>query len=41
MGKFAEYFKKNQVEITLALSAMNMNANPYQMYDMIRVMSER
>lgn len=41
MRKFADYFKKNQVEIMLALYAMNPNVNAFQGYDMTRVMSER
>lgn len=41
MRKFVEYFKKNQVEIALALYAVNMNVNSFQGYEQIRAISER
>lgn len=41
MRKLVEYFKKNQVEIAMALYSMNMGVNSFQGFDMTRVLSER
>lgn len=41
MKRIAEYFKNNQVDIVMALYAMNMTVNPYQGYDLTRIMKER